>query len=148
MLLLIKPDDFKLNYIYFLEKKTNAIIDGFFTKICFSDECMIMNGISIDIPIQSFVKSLQYKSIQFDRELNTNLILQISIMEEELIGYYIKYYNVLNKTPIYSLNSVFSNGVIKYYKSITAKHKKYYMKISGVWETSDKVGLTYKLIEY
>lgn len=72
------------------------------------------------------------------------------------------------KTPIYSLHNQLLSGNVKYYsknglltsrgssnnlstdadKSYRLNFKKVYIiKISGIWETSDHVGITYKLLE-
>jgi len=148
MILLIQPDDFLLNYVFFLEKKTNIIINGVFTKICFSDDCMIMNGIFINVPFHPFIKRFQSKNILFEPDSNRELIEKLSHIEECLLDYYTLSYNVLNKTPVFSLKTAFSTGIVKYYKSTSAKYQKYYIKISGVWETATEFGLTYKMIEY
>ena len=40
--------------VYFLDKKTNIIMDGNFTKILYSNDCFTMNGLYILFPIESF----------------------------------------------------------------------------------------------
>jgi hypothetical protein len=149
MILVIQPADFALNFIFFMEKKMNIIVDGSFTKILFSDDSMIMNGIFIDIAFQSFVKHFSSRNvIQIDSDANRELINTIANIECGVIDYYIRYFNVTNKTPVYSLKTSLSNGDIKYYKGTTIGHHKYYIKISGVWETHNELGVTYKMVEY
>ena len=149
MILVIQPTDFALNYVYFLERKTNIIIDGNFTKMCFSDDCMIMNGIFIEASFQSFIKYFSSRNvIQIEPELNRELIKTLSNIESSLIQYYIFYFNVTNKTPVYSLKTSISSGNMKYYKGSSIGHHRYYIKISGIWETPNEIGITYKLIEH
>ena len=52
MFLLLDPKDFNIKNIYFLEKKSNKLMDGFFTKIIFTNSFMTMNGIFLKLAIQ------------------------------------------------------------------------------------------------
>jgi hypothetical protein len=51
MIILLQLTQFILSNISFLEKKVNMIMDGFFVKLSYSDECMTMNGIFIELPV-------------------------------------------------------------------------------------------------
>jgi hypothetical protein len=55
-----------------------------------------------------------------------------------------------NKTPIYSLKSQLQRGQVKYYRDVApgATETAFYLKISGIWENSYEVGMTFKIIEY
>lgn len=145
-MLLLSQNDFTLQCIHFLEKKINMIMDGFFTKICFSDSCITMNGIYIDIPLQiSF--SITKNILHFDYTTNKDIIHKLSNIEKQLIQYYIFFYGISNKTPTYSLKTNLQSGSIKYYKD-SNESSGYYIKISGIWETRTEIGITYKIIEY
>jgi hypothetical protein len=55
--------------------------------------------------------------------------------------------------PSYLLSKQLYSGKIKVYKEINngenyeGKNKYYVIKLSGIWESNEEVGLTYKLIE-
>jgi len=60
-----------------------------------------------------------------------------------------KQYNKINKTFELVLGKQLSTGQIRVYHESHNKNKnnKYVIKISGIWETRDKIGLTYKILE-
>jgi hypothetical protein len=151
MILLLQLNQFMLSNIAFLEKKVNMIMDGFFVKLSYSDESMIMNGIFIELPIITSIPSVhtfQPKNIlQFDPIVNKEWIHKLSIIEKQIIQYYIFFFGISNKTSVYSLKQLLQNGSIKYYKDHATTGSTYYIKISGVWETPNEIGVTYKIIE-
>jgi hypothetical protein len=53
MNIVINPNNFNSQYIFFLDKKKNNIIDGCFSKIIYSPEYFTMNGIFFVIPFIS-----------------------------------------------------------------------------------------------
>jgi hypothetical protein len=57
------------------------------------------------------------------------------------------FFGITNKTPNYSLKQQIQNGSIKYYKDHMTKGNLYYIKLSGIWETHNEIGITYKMIE-
>ena len=152
MILLLQTQNFALPNITFLEKKINMIMDGFFVKLYYSDECMTMNGIYIEIPITNLpISSFQPKNVlHFDININKELINKLSIIEKQLIQYYMFFFGISNKTPIYSLKQQLQNGCIKYYTHLRRMDREssiYYIKISGIWENSHEIGITFKVIE-
>lgn len=148
MIILLQLTQFMLSNISFLEKKVNMIMDGFFVKLSYSDECMTMNGTFIELPVITSMNAFQPKNIlQFDPIINKEWIHKLSIIEKQIIQYYMFFFGISNKSANYSLKQQFQNGSIKYYKDYVTKGTTYYIKISGIWETSSEVGVTYKIIE-
>jgi len=45
MLLTFKLNDIVIDNVFFLETRKNIIMDGKFTKIIYSDENIVMNGV-------------------------------------------------------------------------------------------------------
>ena len=150
MNLLLKASQFDLSYIYFLDKKINIIMDGFFTKICFSDEYISLNGVFLISPFTNYHKQYYQKNfIQFDVNANREFINRLSTIEKQIIQYYTMFYGITNKTPVFNLKTQLQNGYIKYYVEYYGSNKgSYYIKISGVWESQSEIGITYKIIEY
>jgi hypothetical protein len=148
MFCLIKNTEFNIYNIHFLEKKINMMMDGFFTKIMFATSFMTMNGIFINIPFISVTTNYSnYLSI--DTEKEKEYIYRFCIMEKQILQYYLMFYNI-RKTPIYNLKSQLQKGYIKYYRDIhgPSKDTGFYLKISGIWENHNEIGMTYKIIEY
>ena len=81
-----------MNFV-FLEKKKNIIVDGYFTKIIYSDPFVTFNNIYINCPIQiqyisndSSVKN----SVFFNTSHNIGVIKMITKLEEQIIESYKK----------------------------------------------------------
>lgn len=147
MILLLQLADFSITYVSFLEKKVNMLMDGFFSKIFYSDDCMIMNGLFIEIPIVTSYTNIR-NILQFDTAVNKELIHKLSFIEKQMIQYYMFFFGISNKTPIYSLKQQLLKGSVKYYSPFRRSDDSiYYIKISGVWENSNEIGITYKIIE-
>jgi hypothetical protein len=73
-----------------------------------------------------------------------DIINNLKIIEEELLN---KYENN-NKIPQYKINEQLKNGNLKIFIDIGNKSVcSFVLKISGIWETEDKYGLTYKFIK-
>ena len=144
MLLLLQQTDFFIKNVYFLEKKLNMIMDGYFTKIVFTNSFMTMNGLFFQLPIKKINYSKSPYFLQFDPVCHKDLITQMSIIEKQLIQYYMSFYKV-QKTPVYTLKNQLQNGSIKYYKNSVGGLL--YIKISGIWENPSEVGITFKIIE-
>lgn len=149
MLVLLKTQQFLLSNISLLEKKVNMIMDGYFTKLIYSDDCMTMNGIFFELPVTiTNTSTIQSKYIAyFDTVVNRDWIYKLSVIEKQILQYYMFFFGITNKTPNYSLKQQIQNGSIKYYKDHMTKGNLYYIKLSGIWETHNEIGITYKMIE-
>lgn len=147
MFLLLNPLNFHIQNIYFLEKKMNMIMEGFFTKIVYSIDFMTMNGLFFKVPFTLPNSSSHFISIS--RSGHKDIIQRLSSIEKHLIQYYMMFYNS-NKTPVYLLKSQLQRGQVKYYKDVAvgSMETAFYLKISGIWENSYEVGMTFKIIEY
>lgn len=146
MLLLLPPSNFHIQNIYFLEKKINMIMEGFFTKLIFTTPFMTMNGIFCQFPVQP---SLTNHFIQFDTVSHKELIYRLSLIEKQLIQYYFMFFGI-NKTPVYALKSQLQKGSVKFYRDVSpgSKSTAFYIKISGIWENYNEAGITFKIIEH
>lgn len=164
MNLLLDTIDFSLDKVYFSDKKTNMLMDGFFTKIVFSNEYITMHCLYIDIPLKNpMVNKIYARNIlQLDIYNNKDIIQKLIDIEHQLLQYYAHFYNIpittsnsmhSNKSKSFSFNlkSQLQNGSIKYYKEssdIYSAKPLFYIKISGIWENQYELGITFKIIEY
>ena len=170
MNIVINPTKFNSQYIFFLDKKKNNIMDGCFSKIIYSSEYFTMNGVFFVIPvvskstsqIEQFISSRENQHNQKFTEnkyavyfythdvKNLQYITLLSEIENSIINTY-KEINGLKKCNNLVLTNQLYKGFFKIYKEKqTHKYpseKKYMLKISGVWENASEVGITYKFSE-
>ena len=166
MNIILDNNDFAIENAFFLEKTNNIIIDGFFSKIIISDEYFTMNGLFLELPLIvnecSMTNQYNKQIIHFNSHIQNNLLLikKISEIENILINYY-KKINASNKKTNLSLTQQLFNGYFKIYKETSyfsnnrgepknnGKNviKKYIIKISGLWENKEEIGISYKFIE-
>ena len=173
MNIVIDPTTFNENNIFFLDKKKNNIIDGYFSKIIYSSEVFIMNGVFLLLPLViktspdngtiierrtnaciSEPSTLSHEhrySIYFYTHhlVNLQYITILSEMENAIINMY-KEINCVKKNNNLGLSNQLHKGCFKIYKERkngVASQKKYMLKISGVWENAIEVGITYKFLE-
>jgi len=142
--------------VYFLDKKTNIIMDGNFTKILYSNDCFTMNGLYVLFPIETFnVEKIGSKIIlKFNpyQTNNLNVVQEFSKLEMRILEYYKNVSKCKSKISGF-LSKQMYNGSMKLYRDYNSgdikktNHNQFIIKISGVWETYEDVGLTFKLIE-
>ena len=132
MNIIISPQDFNIQHMFFTDTKNNIMMEGIFRKIIYSNDAILLNGIFIEIP-----KLFTKPNMQFFFEL-----------ERQIIQNYKTLYNI-NKRENPTFQKQVENNTIRVYKERQSSYKPtiYIMKISGLWETATDYGLTYKIIE-
>jgi hypothetical protein len=173
MNIILDNNDFAIENVFFLEKTNNVIIDGLFSKIIISDEFFTMNGLFLNLPLivneSSMINQYNKQIINFNSHIQNNLLLitKISEIENSIIHYYKKIHDVKKKTSLVLTTQLF-NGYFKIYKengyfsnyrtnpsskpgkmehTMRPSDKKYIIKISGLWENKEEIGISYKFIE-
>jgi hypothetical protein len=158
MIVTLDLSNFILSNMYFLETKKNIIMDGNFTKLIFSNEFFVMNGIYILFPIDhsGSEKIMNKTQIRFNpfQQHNQTLINEFSKLEKSILEYY-KQSRMCNCKIVPLLQKQLLIGFMKTNKEYknqflineNNKNTQYVLKISGIWETQDEIGLTYKLFE-
>jgi hypothetical protein len=146
---------FQLNNIIFLESKRNMIMDGTFAKIIYSNQYFSLNSIyfNLSIDIQSIEKQMNKCFMKYNPNsiINAQFIQELSKIENRIIEYY-KQINQINKKTNCILNKQLLTGSIKLYKDynlskMNKNYPQYIIKISGIWENNNDIGITYKIIE-
>ena len=101
MNLVINTNKFFIDNINLLKQKTNIIVDGNFTKLIYSNEYFIMNGIFLNFPLEilSVNTEPKYNTIFYQpyEKKNYNIIQQLINIESELLDYYKKSNNINKK---------------------------------------------------
>jgi len=148
--------NFQLEYLFFMDAKQNIIMDGVFSKIIYSNQHLTLNSIYLYLPIeiQSIDKIMNKNIIKFlpSSPNNTLFVQELSKLEYRMLEYY-KQMNHVNKKISCLLTKQLYSGNLKLYRDYndykTNKNKKphYIVKISGIWENSEELGITYKILE-
>ena len=132
--------------LFFCEPiKNNIMNDGNFIRILYSNENIVLNGIYLLIDIYDIVCEKYYNKYKcsFNILNNKDIINNLKLIEEEVL----KKYNT-TKTPCYKIYEQMKCGYIKMYSIIGIKQtSSFVLKISGIWETPQNYGLTYKFIK-
>jgi hypothetical protein len=139
-------DQYDDNNIFFCEPtKNNVMNEGNFIRILYSTNNFVLNGIYLLVSFNDIICEKYYSKYRccFNVNTHSDVINSIKIIEEELLK---KYEN--NKMPQYKINEQLRNGNLKIFTDIGNKTVcSFILKISGIWETEDKYGLTYKFIK-
>jgi len=160
--------------VYFSDKKNNIIIDGYFTKIIYSNQLFSTNGLFFLFPVLldriELIMDKRIARFQPYSRQNVMLIQQMVQIESLLIDLYKTMQNC-HKNPSFILAKQLYSGSLKLYREHVASMNsvenrlhvlsnppedllhlpppssaiQYVIKITGIWETNFEVGITYKL---
>lgn len=131
------------NNIFFNKSvKNNILSNGYFTKINYSDNIIIMSGLYIKFHLESTQYENHFSKIKcnFSITKNDDLIKKIRDLEISIIEKF-----SIPKIPQFTLYEQFKNGHIKLYNLKNLKNY-FLLRISGIWENETHYGLTYKII--
>lgn len=132
--------------LFFCEPiKNNIMNEGIFIKILYSNENISLNGIYLLVQFCDIVCEKYYNKYKcsFNILNNKDIINNLKLIEEEIL----KKYNT-TKTPCYKIYEQMKCGYIKMYSIIGINQtSSFALKISGIWETPQNYGLTYKFIK-
>ena len=154
MILLLNLEDIKSYNIFFSNKIPNNIYENSnFIKIKYSNNLLILNSIYLEVPFKITKCSYTFNKIKyyFDPLTNSEIILKLCNIENKILNTY----TIENKfLKICKLYNQLNNGYIKIYNenknNMTNKNNTttihFLLKISGIWQTNNAIGLTYKFI--
>jgi len=144
MLLLLTADKFDKTRIYVQEKTSNIILpNGLFSRIIYSTSTYTMNGIFISTALYGTTEPYfnKYK-LTFNKPFESNDAIQrLCKIERDILSII-----QTTKTKHYKIQENLRIGHIKFYLDSYPQNINIILKISGIWETSDSVGITYKYI--
>ena len=142
-----KIDQYDERYVFFCEPiKNNVMNEGNFIRILYSNNCFTLNGIYLLITLNDITCDKYYTKYKcnFNPAVHKELINKLKMIEENLINKY----NFVDKIPQYKIFEQLVNGNIKISNDIgTKSYCNLILKISGIWETQDRYGLTFKFIK-
>ena len=139
-------EQYNEDYVYFLEPiKNNIMNNGKFIRIIYSTPFFSLNGIYINININHYNIDKYYNKYKctFDIVQHHELIEKIRNIENALL----KKMSIVNKESKCNIYEQLNSGFIKLFsESIDKISNNFLLKISGVWETDNEYGLTYKFL--
>jgi len=134
------------NNLFFCEPiKNNIMTDGNFIRIIYSSESITLNGVYILINLYDIICEKYYNKYKclFNTVTHRDMINSIKIIEEEILKKYSS-----SKSPSYKIYEQVKSGYIKLFSDVTNRqNNSFILKISGIWETQNNYGLTYKFIK-
>lgn len=149
-------ESLNLNYITICDAiKNSFVIYNNFYKLLYSNNYLTFNGIFILFKLN--YNYIIKDKIFFDINDNLHVINKINLIEEKILNLlYVK------KDKQLKLKEFMNNGIIKFsysdYDNINNSNLKinnlknnsnietFILKISGIWENKDNIGITFKII--
>ena len=140
-------DQYDNNNIFFCEPiKNNVMNEGNFIRIIYSTNKIVLNGIYLLITFNEITCDKYYTKYRCNFNVTTHkeIIDNLKIIEEDLL----KKCEISNKIPQLKIYEQIKNGNLKIFSDIVNKSScSLILKISGIWETQNNYGLTYKFIK-
>ena len=140
-------DQYDENNVYFCDPiKNNVICDGNFIRVLYSTHHRVLNGVYLLVQLNDIVLEKYYSKCKCIFNVNTHyeVITNLKTIEENLL----RKLSLKNKQPQFKIFEQINNGIIKIFGDVQTKQNNLFiLKISGVWETSQHYGLTYKFIK-
>ena len=135
MNIVLKAKDIEENEIFFLDAIKNIIISNSkFIRIIYSNNNFTLNGIYLSCLIDNQDKKNNHGLYLYIQKLENNILEKYS--NYKLKSYKLREY--FNSYFINSTNNTSSSNDINPY---------YILKISGIWESDNNIGLTFKFIK-
>ena len=125
--------DITIDDIFFLDPIKNIIINNSkFIRIIYSNNLLTLNGIYLICNIDNK-----------DNNNNHGLLLYIQSLEDNILNKFSK-----EKIKNYKIREYFNNNFINIdYTKSEEKYSKYILKISGIWDATNNIGLTFKFLK-
>jgi len=141
-------DQYNDNYIHFCEPiKNNIMYEGTFNRILYSTPYFSLNGIYLHIKLNCCLNesSSNKNKCSYDIKTNIAVINEIKKIEIKLLEKFSNY----AKMPQYKLHDQLMSGAIKLHakNNVNTINNHFILKISGIWETNNFYGLTYKFMK-
>jgi hypothetical protein len=148
-------NDFDTNSIIICDAIKNSVMQySNYYKIVYSNKLISLNGLYIVFDLKKVHHSRD--KLVFNFADNKDVVDKVSYIERYIL-------NIISssKNRIYKITELFTNGTLKYsyndtqinigntnfsnYNSTTT-NKSLILKISGLWETKENLGVTFKVI--
>jgi hypothetical protein len=139
-------EQYNNNNLFFCDPiKNNIMSEGNFIRILYSTDNITLNGVYIYVNLHDIVCEKYYNKYKcvFNISNHKEIIDNLKIIEEDMLKKY-----RTTKTPSYKIYDQIKSGYIKVFSDVTNRqNNSFILKISGIWETQNNYGLTYKFIK-
>ena len=147
MNIIIEKEMFDSKNVLFIDPVKNTIMNnGVFYRILYSNYLFTLNALY-------FIFNLKYKFIEkYFNKIKYTYDVQYNLLEIEtfeLIEKQILEQIKINKKPNYKIRDLLRSSNIKIFNNnanINMHKSVILIKISGIWETDEEYGVTYKLV--
>tara|TARA_B110000879_G_C11041154_1_gene458913 strand:+ start:187 stop:654 length:468 start_codon:yes stop_codon:yes gene_type:complete len=151
MNIVLTKNDFNIENINLLKKRNNTVIEGTFTKFTYSNEYLTMNGIYLQLVLSNMVMKNDGKFTTiifppYDKQ-NIGYIQYITSIELEILDYYNRLNNTNKKHIMVLTQKLYSGNIRSKLSNYSKVNNKITVKISGIWETMNEIGLAIKIIQ-
>lgn len=150
MNVVLQKTQFNIENINLLKKKTNNVIDGYFTKFIYSTNLFTMNGLYLEYVIYNMVRNIdnRYLNISYQpyEKDNISQLNYFTNIEEQILDYYNCVNNIRKHTVAILSKKLYSGNIKKNIDNNINPNNIINIKISGIWETETEIGLAIKLI--
>jgi hypothetical protein len=144
--------NYNSQYLYFLDTQKNLLLDGYFTKVIYTHMNFTMNGLYFHFPIQhSYIENCKDKYyIHFDINSvqNASILQSIFKLETQILLHYANF-TTHRKSSNMTLYKHLQKGKFRIFEKPPSSldNYRFILKISGIWETNEEFGITYKWLE-
>ena len=147
---IIEPDNFNIQYLYFLQKvKNNVKQNSFFSRLIYSNEYFSLKNMYIPITLKNISYKDQYLKTNILFTEKDNILEPLYNIEKQILQKFVENLDE-DLVPIYCIFNQCKLNYIKIFKNNLNCHNNneivIYTKISGIWQTGHNIGLTYKFI--
>ena len=142
----LSMNQYDINNIYYCDSiKNNVVNDGTFIRLIYSTDYFITNGVNISVPFSDVTVEKYYNKYKctFNVSNNRNNIESIYNIEKEILDKI----NTKSKIIQTKISDQLKNGNFKIFSENIDKQTNvqlFILKISGIWETDNYIGLTFK----
>lgn len=139
-MMILTLDNFDVQRVYFGNTtKNNIISDGIFSHINYSTNYFSLNTVYLNIPLKmKTINSNGKTKIFFKKNENEIIINKLKLIEEKLL-------QDMSKKSQLKINQYLENEIIVVYSKEKVNFS-IILKISGLWETDEQCGLSFKFI--
>lgn len=135
------------NVVFCESVKNNVVNEGTYIRLVYATPAFATNGMHLSFSISPcYVEKCYSKyKIAFDRQVFKDVVERLKYIEEDVI----KQSGIENKVPCYKIAEQLKHGYLKLSAEdgvsfLLNKEMEVILKISGIWETDEHYGVTYK----
>ena len=150
MNLVLDIGDVQKRNLYYCDPVNNTVMDdSVFVRTGYTNELFTLNGVYLNCPLRvnKVEKYFHKYKYMFDYNSNMDLIDSLIRLEREIIGSY----NINGLVPVYKLRDQLLSLHIRVFENddsllipLDSGEYTFTLKISGLWQTSQSCGLTFK----